>query len=133
MASLPLNAIELSLLADLNLEMAQDNEALAQDETQRPETRHRASELATAWRARARHFRLQAQRQSAQPMLPGLEPSPASAHAYTGPERRRQMRRRETRRETAVAVAMRLGPFDRRAGAERRGRDRRRPEPQPSR
>ena len=132
-ASLPrLNAIELSLIADLNLEMANDNEALAQDVTQRPETRAHATEAAAAWRERARRFRSEAQRLSAHPILP-RDPWTAPDPSYTGPERRRQMRRRQTRRAGFAAAAKRLGPFDRRAGADRRGRDRRRPESAPSR
>jgi hypothetical protein len=127
-----LNAIELSLIADLNLEMAQDHEALAQDMTQRPETRLQAAETAAAWRERARRFRGEARRLGAHPINPG-DPWTSLAPTYTGPERRRQMRRRQTRRARAVVAAMRFGPFDRRAGADRRRRDRRGSEPAPSR
>jgi hypothetical protein len=131
--SLPrLNAIELSLIADLNLEMAQDHEALAQDMTQRPETRTHAAETAAAWRERARRFRGEARRLGAHPINPG-DPRTLPAPTYTGPERRRQMRRRQTRRAGAVVAAMRFGRFDRRAGADRRRRDRRGSEPAPSR
>ncbi len=131
-ASLPrLNAIELSLIANLSLEMAQENEALARNMTQRPETRARAAEAAAAWRERARRFQSEAQRLGSHPILPG-DPSTAHAAAYAGPERRRQMRRRQTRAAGTAAAVMGLGPWDRRAGGDRRDRERR-GEPAPSR
>ena len=55
-----LNSIELGLIAELNLEMARANEAVAEDATELPETRRVASEAANAWRERARLFQLQA-------------------------------------------------------------------------
>jgi len=119
-----LNSIELGLIAELSLEMARANEVVTQDETQRPETRRVASEAANAWRERARLFQLQAQRQSAHPIVPGPRPLHPPSLAYTGPERRRQMRRTRTRRTGRRVLDLR----DRRIGPDRRQRDRRRPE-----
>jgi hypothetical protein len=122
-----LTSIELGLIAELNFEMAQANEAVAQDLTQRPETRRVASEAARTWRERARLFQLQAQRQSAHPNVPDPRPAHPPGLAYTGPERRRQMRRMRTRRADGPVLDAR----DRRIGPDRRDRDRRRPEPAP--
>ena len=122
-----LNSIELGLIAELNLEMAQANEAVAQDITQRPETRRAASEAAYTWRERARLFHLQAQRQSAHPIVPGPRPVHPAGLAYGGPERRRQMRRMQARRTGGPVLDVR----DRRIGSDRRQRDRRGPEPAP--
>jgi len=122
-----LNSIELGLIAELNLEMAQANEAVAQDVTQRPETRRVASEAANTWRERARLFHLQAHRQSAHPIVPGTRSVHPAGLAYTGPERRRQMRRTQTRRTGGPVLDAR----DRRIGSDRRRRDRRRPKTAP--
>jgi hypothetical protein len=123
-----LNSIELALIAEYNLEMARANEAVADDATKRLETRRRASKVATAWRRRAQLFQLQAWRQSAQPILPGEQSIRAPGRVYTGPERRWRMRRTQTRRTGSASVCAGHGPGDRRAGAERRRRDRRHPE-----
>jgi hypothetical protein len=118
-----LNSIELGLIAELNLEMAEANEAVAQDVTQRPETRRVASEAANTWRERARLFHMQAQRQGARPIVPGPRPVHQAGLAYTGLERRREVRRTQTRRTGGPVLDAR----DRRIGPDRRGRDRRRP------
>jgi hypothetical protein len=119
-----LNSIELGLIAELNLEMARANDAVAEDVTERPETRRVASEAANAWRERARLFQLQAQRQNAHPIGPGSRPVHSPTLAHTGAERRRQMRRMRTRRTARRVLDLR----DRRMGPDRRQRDRRRPE-----
>ena len=118
-----LNAIELGLLAELSLEQARAHEEVVKDAFQRPEARRAAAGTAAAWRERARTYQLQARRQGAAPIVPGGYLS----RAYTGPERRRQIRRRETRR-TRGRAAGGVGRADRRTGHDRRQADRRRPE-----
>lgn len=118
-----LNEIELGLLAQLSLEQARAHEELVGDPSLRPETRRRAALTAAAWRDRARAFQLHARRRGAAPILSYDTPS----HAYTGPERRRQMRRRESRRTDAQGSGD-IARADRRSGHERRQGDRRRPE-----
>jgi hypothetical protein len=125
-APVNLNAIELGLIADFSLEMARANEAVAEDATQGMETRRRASEVAMSWRQRAELFHSHARRQGAQPILPDPHAVHVARQAYSGPERRTQMRRRQTRRIDPASSAGH--DHDRRAGAERRQRDRRRPE-----
>jgi hypothetical protein len=123
-----LNPIELALIAELSLEMARDSEAVANDATKRLETRRNALEDAIAWRDRARLFRLEAQRQSAQSIVPAERVRHVPKRDYIGRERRRQMRRAQARRTDPVAASDQLGRRDRRRGADRRGRDRRQPE-----
>lgn len=122
-----LNAIELALIAELNLERARDHDAVANDAARLPEVRQAAAAAATAWRERARLFKLEAGRRSAHWMAPG-ESGPVFDFTYTGPERRRQMRRLQTRRGDAEAVAGGPEARDRRTAPERRRNDRRRPE-----
>ena len=122
-----LNAIELALIAELNLERARDHDAVANDAARLPEVRQAAAAAATAWRERARLFKLEAGRRSAHSMAPG-ESGPVFDFTYTGPERRRQMRRLQTRRGDAEAVAGGPAARDRRTAPERRRNDRRRPE-----
>jgi len=129
--SMNLNSIELALIAEYNLEMARANQAVADDASKQLDTRRRASEVATAWRRRAELFQLHASRRSGHPILPGKESSRARGGAYAGPERRRGMRRTQTRRTGSALVAAARGVDDRRAGAERRRSDRRHPEPAP--
>jgi hypothetical protein len=126
-----LNAIELALIAELNLEQARAHDEVANDAARRPEVRLAAEAYATAWRERAGLFRLEAQRRSGHPMVPGRS-ARVRASTYTGPERRRQMRRRQTRRgdgEAASERPDRRDRRDRRTRPERRGFDRRVPEP----
>jgi hypothetical protein len=125
-SAISLNAIELALIAELNLERARDHDAVANDAARLPEVRQAAAAAATAWRERARLFELEAGRRSAHPMAPG-ESGPVIDFTYAGPERRRQMRRRQTRRGDWEASGRR-DRRDRRAGPERRRGDRRRPE-----
>lgn len=120
-----LNAIELALIAEHSLEMARANEAVADDPTKRLETRRSASEVAAAWRHRADVLQTQALRQTAHPIVPGEGPVRALGRAYTGPERRQGMRRRQMRRTDPASVATGRGRGDRRAGTERRRRERR--------
>jgi hypothetical protein len=123
-----LNAVELGLVSELSLEMAQAEEAVANDPAQRPETRMVASELATAWRARAARFQLEAQRLGANPLIPGEPLVYATSPVYTGPERRKQTRRTRTRRTGPTPACDGLVGGDRRIRPDRRQRDRRRPE-----
>jgi hypothetical protein len=120
-----LNAIELALIAELNLERARDHDAVANDAVRLPEVRRAAATAATAWRERARVFQLEAERRSGHSMAPGKS-APVMDFTYTGPERRQHMRRRQTRRYEAEAASEHRR--DRRAGPERRREDRRRPE-----
>ena len=122
--AISLNAIELALIAELNRERARDHDAVANDTARLPEVRQAAAESATAWRARARLFELEAGRRSGHPLVAG-ESSPVVDFSYTGPERRRHMRRRQTRRSDGQAASER---FDQRTELERRRQDRRRPE-----
>jgi hypothetical protein len=124
-SAISLNAIELSLLAELNIERACDHDAMASDAARRPEVRRAEAAAATAWRERARLFQLEAVRRSAHPMVPG-EAAPVMDFVCTGPERRREMRRQESRRGGEAASERRdLG--DRRTPRERRRGDRRDP------
>jgi hypothetical protein len=123
-----LNAIELALIAGHSLEMARANQAVADDPTTRLEARRKAAEAAAAWRQRAELFQMEARRQSASPILPGVPPVRANETAY-GSERRKQMRRGHTRRTDSSWAGD--GRGDRRARPERRRRERRRPEPVP--
>lgn len=127
-AGLSLTAIELALVAEHSLEMARANQAVADDATTGPETRRNASDVAAAWRQRAELFLMEAQRRSADPIVPGVEPVRDNGSAYTGSERRRRMRRAHPRR-TAQASAG--NGHERRAGRERRRRERRCPQPAP--
>lgn len=125
--AISLNAIELALIAELSLEQASAHDAVADDAGQRPEIRTAAAEAATAWRERARLFQLEARRRVGHPIVPG-RPAQVAASAYTGPERRRQMRRGQTRRGGPEVAFDARDRRDRRTVAERRGRDRRRRE-----
>jgi hypothetical protein len=125
--TISLNSIELALIAELNLEMALAQDAVAQDAIQRLETREIASEAAARWRGRARWLQLQAQRQSADSIVPDEPMIHAPAAAYSGPERRRQMRRQRARR-TETPVGSAPGRGDQRISYDRRKRERRRAE-----
>ena len=134
-----LNEIELGLLAELSLEQARAHEELIGDPSLRPETRRRAAVSALAWRDRARAFQLHARGKGAAPIVSSdhatiissdratIVRGDYSSHVYTGPERRRQMRRRESRRGDAQGSGG-VERADRRSGHERRQGDRRGPE-----
>ena len=130
-SSMSLGSIELALIAEYNLEMARAYEAVADDPTKPLETRRSASERAAAWRGRAHQFQMQARRASADPILPGERPINSPSSAYTGPERRKHGRRIHGRRSLPAVASDGLGPRERRAGADRRRGDRRRPAPAP--
>lgn len=104
-----LNAIELALIAELNLERARAHDEVANDHTQRPEARRRASAAAAAWRERARLFQLQARRESARPGVPAPDSMGAPATPYGGPDRRDGADRRQgdRRRPDGPPTAMR--------------------------
>jgi hypothetical protein len=123
-----LNAIELALIAELNLEMASASEEVANDPAKRLGTRRAASRDAAAWRERARRFELEARRQSAQPMLPDGQSRRIPGQDRAGPERRKGMRRARARRTEPLAATGALGRGDRRQRSDRRERDRRRHE-----
>lgn len=124
-----LNAIELALIAELNLEMASASEEVANDPAKGLETRRTASRDAAAWRERARRFELEARRQSAQPTLPYEQARHSPSQDRAGPERRKGMRRAQARRTEPVAATSALRRGDRRRRSDRRERDRRRHEP----
>ncbi|MBV8999965.1 MAG: hypothetical protein JO304_12945 [Solirubrobacterales bacterium] len=126
-SSISLSSIELALLAELSLEQAREHETLARDPNQRLETRQTASKAAAAWRERARILQLEAGRQSWAPMLPG-RPTEVMASTYAGPERRRHIRRAQTRRDGPQAASGSTGSRERRTGPDRRRSDRRRPQ-----
>jgi hypothetical protein len=126
-SAISLNSIELALIAELNLEQARGHEAVANDPETRPERRRAAAQAASEWRARASLFQLQAQRQSAQPLVPGGDAVHRGlGFVYAGPERRQRTRRTWTRRAAAVP-RWRERRNGHAAGDRRRG-DRRRPE-----
>jgi hypothetical protein len=129
LSSLSLNAIELALISELSLEQARAYDEVAEDPTHLPETRRAASATAAAWRERARMLQLAARRRSAYPMLPQAGPLHVSRWTYTGPERRRRMRRTATRRSRPVTAVDGVGGGERRVGRDRREADRRYPEP----
>ena len=124
-ASMALNAIELALIAEHSLEMARANQAVADDAAARLETRREAAQVAAAWRERAEQFQIAARGRSADPIVPSLQP----IRPPGGPERRRRMRRKHTRRTDPTPAGD--GRGERRAGPERREDDRRCPEPAP--
>jgi hypothetical protein len=122
-----LNAVELALLAELSLERAREQDALADDPRQGFETRRAASAAATAWRERARILQREARGRSGQPMLPGF-PALGMDSPYTGPERRRHIRRGQPRRVHPEASSDDPGSHERRTRPDRRRCDRRQPE-----
>jgi hypothetical protein len=124
-----LNAIELALIAELNLEQARAHDEVANDAARRPEVRLAAEAYATAWRERAGMFQLEAQRRGGHRMAP--RSARVRDWTYTGPERRRQRRRLQTRRGDGAAASERpdrRDRRDRRMRPERRRHDRRVPE-----
>lgn len=122
-AALSLTAIELAMLAELNLEIARGHDEVADDGTRRGQTQQAAREVATALRERADAFRLEALRRSADP---AYRPSMANAvSAYIGPDRRRQRRRTQARRRDGATGLGARGGGDRRTVPERRQRERR--------
>jgi hypothetical protein len=127
-STVSLNPIELALIAQLNLEMAHGYDAVAADASQDLEARRAASEVAAGWRERARVFELQAQRKGADPIVPALRSIARPDSAYTGPERRKRMRRTSTRRSGMPVASDGGGQGERRSGPDRRRRDRRGPE-----
>jgi hypothetical protein len=119
-----LSAIELAVLAELNLEIARSHDELFDDASLRVETRRAAHASATALRERAESFHLQARRLSTQPMLyaPSMQ-KPASS--CTAPERRTHERRTASRRRDAASAPGRPGGPERRTLPDRRRNDRR--------
>ena len=118
---------QLALLAELSLERAREQDALADDPRQGFETRRAASAAATAWRERAGILQREARGRSGQPMAPGF-PALGMDSPYTGPERRRHIRRGQPRRAHDGASSGDPGSHERRTRPERRRRDRRQPE-----
>src|SRR5689334_8908012 len=97
-SSVLLSSIELALLANFNLEMADSYDEVADDPKLRRETRGNASESASCYRARAESFQLEAQRLSAYPTFVTEQPPEPGRARYTGPERRKRERRTRDRR-----------------------------------
>jgi hypothetical protein len=123
-AAFSLSAIELAVVAELNLEIARAHDELAADASQRVETRRAAHAKATAIRARAELLHLEARLLSTQPML--YAPSrqePASAGTW--PERRSYERRTQSRRRDGESAAGAPGGRERRTLPDRRQRERR--------
>jgi hypothetical protein len=122
-SGLQLSAIELGLLANFNLEMAEAYDQVAQDPKHRPESRQTARESAADHRERAHRFQSEAQEWSAYPTLPTNPPQQEPTPPYAGPERREHERRGSERRASRSDA---LSPDDRRANRDRRQGDRRR-------
>lgn len=126
-SAISLNSIELALIAELNREQARDHDAVANDPRTRPEKRLAAARAASQWRARASVFQVQAQRQSAQPIVPDYQTmDDGLGVVYAGPERRQRTRR--TRKRRATAAPRGLERHNRQAIGNRRRGDRRRSE-----
>lgn len=119
-----LSALELSVVAELNFEIARAYEEVANDASRGIEARGAADTKATALRERADSFLLEAQLLSAEPMLysPSTE-KPASPP--TVPERRTRERRTGSRRRDGESAVGPPGGRERRTGPDRRKRDRR--------
>jgi hypothetical protein len=126
-STIGLNSIELGLLAELSLEMARGEDAVANDTAQPLEIRRVAAELAAAWRERAQRLQLEALQRGAEPILPDEHSFRATAPAYTGPERRKRPRRTGARRTGPPVAPDGLARADRRIHPDRRRHDRRRP------
>jgi hypothetical protein len=123
-AAFGLSAIELAVLAELNLEIARGQDELADDASLRGETRRNAQARATALRERAHSFQLEARALNAQPML--YAPSTHEPAApRTGPERRSHDRRTGSRRRSGESALGPPGGHERRTMPDRRKRDRR--------
>lgn len=119
-----LSALELAVVAELNLEMARAQDELANDAGQAADARRLAQVRAMALRERADSLHLEARRLTAQPMLyvPALEdPGPRS----TAPERRRHDRRTGACRRTTNSAAGPPGGRERRTTPDRRKSERR--------
>jgi hypothetical protein len=124
-----LNSIEIAVVAEMDLEMARGYEEVARDTTQNAETRRAAQDAASRWRERARLYSLEARRLTAEPLFPGERPASQPDRPYTGPERRKQERRRGERRGNGSAQSGHPGALtfgrDRPINPDRRQGDRR--------
>lgn len=92
------SSIELALLANFNLEMADSYDEVAEDPKLRRQTRRDASESASCYRARAEILQLEALRLTAYPPFLTEQPAEPRQTRYTGPERRKRERRSRDRR-----------------------------------
>jgi hypothetical protein len=119
-----LSAIELAVLAELNFELARAHDELADDASQRAQTRRAAHATAEAIRERGAAFHLDAQRLSRRPML-SVPSMPKPASPRTEPERRTHERRTRSRRGDGGSAAGAPGGRERRTLPDRRKRDRR--------
>jgi hypothetical protein len=123
-AAFSLSAIELAVVAELNLEIARAHDELADDASQRVETRRAARAKATAIRERAELLHLEARLLSTQPML--YAPSRLEPASFgTWPERRTYERRTRSRRRDEESAAGAPGGRERRTLPDRRQRERR--------
>lgn len=120
-----LTAIELALVAELNLEIARGHDEVANDANQPAQTRRAALAKATALRERAESLHLDARRLSAQPMMyaPSMQKPVAPR---TTPERRTHERRTRSRRREGESAIGPPGGRERRTLPDRRKRERRR-------
>lgn len=107
------SSIELALLANFNLEMADSYDEVAEDPKLRRETRRNASESASCYRARAELLQLEAQRLTAYPPFLAEQPAEPRQTRYTGPERRKRERRSRDRRGSQSSL--RVGTRSRRS------------------
>jgi hypothetical protein len=107
-----LNSIEMAVVAEVDLEMARTYEEVAGDATQRPETRRAAREAASGWRERARLNQLEARHRSAEPIVP-TEQTLDPGRPYSGPDRRKEERRKGERRRIGSAVSGHLASLGR--------------------
>jgi hypothetical protein len=126
-AAVELGAIELALLAELNLEMARAYEEVVEDAPQRIDSGGTERARAEERRERARLLQNEARRVAAQSPGRDLHSTPPRGSVYVGPERRTRVRRTHERRAHAILVPGQLDS-DRRAVRDRRRRERRQPQ-----
>jgi hypothetical protein len=121
-AALSLSVIELAVVAELNFEIARAHDELAEDASQRLQTRRAAHAKATAIRERAQSLQVEARRRSAQPTLYAPAMCKSASRVF---ERRTQDRRSESRRRDGQPGVGPPGGRERRTLPDRRKRERR--------
>jgi hypothetical protein len=124
-APIHLSSIELALIAQFNLEMAESYDEVADDPELSVETRQRARESASWRRGRARLFHSEARRLGANPTSVTGQSTEDQPPPYAGPERRKRERRIRERRSSPQLKTAGLGHPDRRTDRDRREQDRR--------
>jgi hypothetical protein len=124
MGGIHLTSLELALVAQFNLEMAEAYDEVAEDPQVSLDTRRRARAAAYHRRDRARLLQAEAQRLRAYPTSVGGH-STEKQPPYAGPERRERERRMRDRRASGSLRTPALAHADRRSVADRRQRERR--------